>query len=198
MKGRRSSLRSSRVKKPSHYLSVDIEADGPIPGIYSVLAIGICSVFRPSQGFYAEFKPISDTCDSEALKISGLDRERLGREGMEPKEGLESLRLWVQSVCADQPPVFVGFNAPFDFMFLHWYFVHFLGEDPFGYSAFDIKAYVAGVLDISWEDTTKSRMPGLFLPRRPFRHHALDDARWQAQVFRTLWFFAQKHPRRVT
>ena len=54
------------------YISADVEADGPIPGPYSMLSLGMCiageqdtsGTFRPIQPesarFYRELKPISD------------------------------------------------------------------------------------------------------------------------------------------
>ena len=43
--------------------------------------------------------------------------------------------------------VFVGFNAPFDWSFVNYYFHRFLGHNPFGFTAVDIKAYYMGAAD---------------------------------------------------
>jgi len=84
-------------------------------------------------------------------------------------------------------PVFVAFNATYDWMFVHWYFVHFLGRDPFGILGWDIKAYYAGVArKRSWAETSKANMDQEFLSSRPHTHNALDDAREQAEIFRRL------------
>lgn len=40
------------------FISVDIEASGPIPGEYSLLSIGACMVDNPDESFYAELKPV--------------------------------------------------------------------------------------------------------------------------------------------
>ncbi len=77
--------------KSDLYISVDIEADGPIPGEYSMLSLGAYAVNGPlastigdSDGqlgrtFYVELQPISSGFVPEALTVSGLDRERLAR-----------------------------------------------------------------------------------------------------------------------
>jgi ribonuclease T len=41
------------------YISVDVEAAGPIPGDYSMLAIGACMVGNARETFYAELRPIN-------------------------------------------------------------------------------------------------------------------------------------------
>ncbi|WP_268747167.1 hypothetical protein [Sphingobium sp. Ant17] len=33
------------------FVSVDVETAGPIPGEYSLLSIGACSVFAPEEAF---------------------------------------------------------------------------------------------------------------------------------------------------
>ncbi|MBI2150442.1 MAG: hypothetical protein HYU27_07540 [Acidobacteria bacterium] len=74
------------------YFSADVETDGPIPGPFSMLSFALVhagrfdgSLFeRPTrfeQTFYRELKPISVNFQSEALRVNGLDRKRLCREG---------------------------------------------------------------------------------------------------------------------
>ena len=48
-------------------ISVDIEASGPIPGEYSMLALGACVVGAPEQSFYVELKPLHGGFQEEAL-----------------------------------------------------------------------------------------------------------------------------------
>ena len=65
-----------------------------------------------------------------------------------------SFATWVDDACAGRTPIFVGFNAPFDWMFVADYFWRYLGRNPFGISALDLKSYFMardGVAD--WEQT---------------------------------------------
>lgn len=57
------------------YVMVDIEADGPIPGDFSMACIGAVLV-RPdlSETFYGRLQPISERWDPEALAVSGFSR----------------------------------------------------------------------------------------------------------------------------
>ena len=62
---------------------VDIEADGPIPGDYSMVSFGAV-VVEPtlSRSFYGRLRPISDRWIPEALAVSGHSRdETLGFDG---------------------------------------------------------------------------------------------------------------------
>lgn len=45
---------------------------------------------------------------------------------------------------------YVGFNASFDWSFVNYYFDLFLGENPFGIAALDIKSMYSGAADCSW------------------------------------------------
>jgi len=58
------------------YVMVDIEADGPIPGDYSMISFGAVIVETSlSKAFYGKLKPISDKWVPDVLKVSGFTRE---------------------------------------------------------------------------------------------------------------------------
>lgn len=169
------------------YISVDVEAAGPIPGQYSLLSIGACVVGESQKRFYVELKPISDDFTEQALAVAGLPLDKLRQDGEEPAAAMAAFERWVSSVTpADARPVFVAFNATFDWMFTHYYFVRFLGRDPFGFSALDIKAFYMGMMGTSWTATSKSRIDKRFLPNLPHTHQALEDAIWQGKAFERM------------
>lgn len=168
------------------YVSVDIEASGPIPGEYSMLSVGACLVRDVEQAFYAELRPIGDRYVSEALDVSGLSLARLREHGTDPGEAMASFRRWIEEVCADRRPVFVGFNASFDWAFVNWYFHMFLRDNPFGIGGVDMKAYYMGLSGSEWADTTSSKLPTTLQSSRPQTHNALEDAQAQAEIFNKL------------
>lgn len=169
------------------YLSVDVETAGPIPSEYSLLSLGACVVGRPELHFYAEIRPITKKADPDALAVSGFTLEALEEAGEEPGAAFLRFREWVSEVSGGRRPIFVGFNAAFDWSFVNWYFHHYLGENPFGFSPLDIKAYYMGVAGCQWDETTSSKLPPRFQPaEHEAAHNALADARAQAEIFSKL------------
>jgi len=171
------------LAKSEIYISVDIEASGPIPGEYSMLSLGACVIGDVSKTFYREFKPITDKYTPEAIGVSGFSLEKLKETGSEPAAAMLDFESWITQVSGDNKPVFTGFNATFDWMFTAYYFHRFLGRNPFRISGLDIKAYYMGKFGTTWGDTAKSRMDKKFLSGKKHTHNALDDAIEQAEIF---------------
>jgi len=168
-------------------ISVDIETSGPNPSDYAMLSLGACRVDRPDVSFYVELRPDRPGIDADAVKISGLDPARLRLEGLEPRQALLEFEAWLlDQVPPEGKPLFVAFNAPFDWMFVADYFHRYLGRNPFGHSALDIKALFMGAFGVAWDQTTMAHAAQkLGLPTR-LSHHALQDARQQAELFKAL------------
>lgn len=174
------------VSKSEVFISVDVESSGPIPGDYSMLSLGACVVGGTVEGLYVEFKPLNDNAIPEALKVSGFDLQKLAETGELPSDGMRKVAAWVKSVSGDSKAVFVGFNASFDWSFVNWYFIHFLGENPFGFAALDVKSYYMGLVGTNWEDTKSSRIRPKFQSSKPGDHNALTDARAQGEMFQKM------------
>ncbi|MGW1780035.1 3'-5' exonuclease [Streptomyces sp. NPDC002143] len=189
---------AARRVKPSLYISVDVEADGPIPGPYSLLSLGAAVAGRQDadgftaadparRTFYRELRPISAEFVPEALAVSGLDRERLATEGIEPALALAQFTRWVREVSGDAQPVMCAYPASFDWTFLYWYLIRFTGASPFGHSGcLDMKTLYATKAGLPLRAVAKRTMPAELLPSRPHTHHALDDAVEQAELFANL------------
>jgi DNA polymerase III epsilon subunit-like protein len=169
------------------FISVDVEAAGPIPGEYSMLSLGACLVDAAGEAFACTFRPINLNFVPEALKVTGLSLDELKKSGRAPEEGMGAFATWISEHCpSNAKPVFVGLNAPFDWSFVNYYFHRFMGENPFGFTALDIKAYFMGVTGCSWNDTRSSAIAKLVSPVQKGNHDALDDARYQAELFRLI------------
>lgn len=165
------------------YISVDIEASGPIPGEYSMLSLGACVVSDTTRTFYSELKPLNDNFIDKALEVSGFSLDELKNKGAEPATAMAKFDAWIKQVAGDNRPVFLAFNATFDWSFTHWYFIKFLNRDPFGISGLDIKAYFMGKHNLNWNDTTKKGSRQFYQLNKPHTHNALDDAIEQAELF---------------
>jgi DNA polymerase III epsilon subunit-like protein len=165
------------------YISVDIEASGPIPGEYSMLSIGACPTDDIDNGFYTELQPISEKYVREALEVCGLSVEKLMKTGVSPHEAMRKFADWTKSTARERKPVFVGYNAPFDWSFVNYYFIKFTGENPYGVSALDIKSVWLGMTGSTWLETTKTEIKRSLGLEIEHTHNALDDAREQAMIF---------------
>lgn len=169
-------------------VSIDVEASGPTPHTGSLIALGACLVDQPEIGFYRELRPLeTDPWDASAERVHGLSREHLAAEGADPSAVMAEFAAWVDEVSEGGRPVFVGFNAPFDWMFVADYLHRYTGRNPFGVSALDLKSVYMGRHRVRrWSETTKRHIADIHPQTLPHNHNALDDARMQAQLARRV------------
>lgn len=169
-------------------ISVDVEASGDSPSTGSLISVGACLVVDPSLGIYLELKPEPGRpWSAEAEGVHHLGRERLEREGLDPAEAMRLLADWVAQVAGAGRAVFVGFNAPFDWMFVADCMWRHLGRNPFGISALDLKSLYMGRHGVArWEETRKVNVERRLGLRFEHTHHALEDARDQARLAQML------------
>lgn len=202
---------SANVKPPASptmdvYFSADVETDGPIPGRYSMLSIGIVragtfdgkTFERPErydQTFYTELQPISDQFQNEALKINGLDRDRLLREGKHPELAMADAARFIHESAGNGRPVLVAYPLSFDWTWLYWYFTAFYAKgSPFDHSrCFDIKTAFAVKAQLPIASAGRSRLPEQLRTTRQHSHHALDDAIEQAEIFANIFEWEGNH-----
>lgn len=157
------------------YISVDVEADGPCPGLYSMVSFGaVALTTKLDKTFYGEVCPISGVWVPEALAVSGVSREQHLRFE-NPKAVMARFADWIKEVSGSSSPIFIADNPAFDFAFINYYFHMYYGSNPFGYSARRISDLYCGMkLDMhaKWKwmrETTHS-------------HNALDDAKGNAEA----------------
>jgi ribonuclease T len=184
------------------WISVDVEASGPTPGAGSLLAIGACLVDRPEEGIELLLQPDPDLpWRDDAQAIHGLARDQLAREGLEPARAMGELAAWLEHVVPPgHRPIFVAFNAPFDWMFVADYAWRYLGRNPFGSSALDLKSlYLGRHLDTveHWGETTSDHVRDRYPVDLPHTHAALEDAREQAEICRRIRDEARPGNRRL-
>jgi DNA polymerase III epsilon subunit-like protein len=186
------------------YISADVETDGPIPGPFSMLSFAFVevgrsdgtSLIRPqtARSFYRELKPISEQFEPEALAINGLDRELLGREGTEPRDAMDDARRWVREISGEASPILVAFPLSFDWTWLYWYFIRFGSDSPFNHSrCFDIKTAYAVKGHRTVATSGRDQLVPELRPQLAHTHHALDDAREQAEIFARLFAWQAPH-----
>ncbi|MDX1440269.1 MAG: 3'-5' exonuclease [Rubricoccaceae bacterium] len=173
--------------KEAFFISVDVEASGPAPSRYSLLSIGACSVENPEYGFYIELQPDGPEVDAAALAVGRLDINQLAAHGEPPATAMQLFADWVDETTPEnRKPVCVGFNAPFDWMWIADYFHRYIGRNPFGHTALDMKALFMGHTGCKWTHTGFSHVSKHVGVDDALPHHALEDARLQALIFAGL------------
>jgi len=169
------------------YIVVDVETSGPTPEKFALLSIGACTMTDPRQTFYIELQPDLDDTIEEAMRVNKLSMDELNRSGLTPSDALQRFSDWIDDVMPESnKPVFTAFNAPFDWMFVNHYFHKYLGKNPFGHKALDIKAFYMGVYGVSWSDTSHNRVSAKLVHEQKLPHHALKDALMEADLFELI------------
>ncbi len=156
------------------YIMVDIESDGPIPGDFSMISFGAVLVDEfLDKTFYGKLNPISDNFISEALAVSGHSRlETLTFD--DPIFVMTEFEKWIKDTCNDRP-IFISDNNGFDWMFICWYFHHFIGRNPFGFSSQNLGSLYKGIE----KDTFKNFK---HLRKTTHTHNPVDDAKGNAEA----------------
>ena len=157
------------------WVSVDIEADGPIPGEYSMVSFGAVVVQEDGLGpsFFGELCPISPSWIQEALAISGYTREQTSRF-LDAKTVMSNFETWLKDNVKGRP-MFISDNNGFDWMFMHWYFIYFLKRDPFGHSSTNLGSLYKGMVK-------NMRCNFKHLRKTKHSHYPVDDARGNAEA----------------
>jgi hypothetical protein len=153
---------------------VDIESDGPIPGDYSMIALGAV-VVEPAldRTFYGRLRPVSEHWIPKALAVSGFTRgETLDFDA--PKAVMERFRAWLLSESVGRP-MFFSDNNGFDWQFINWYFHHFIGDNPFGFSSTNLGSLYKGMVG----DMSRNFK---HLRKTKHTHDPIDDALGNAEA----------------
>ena len=159
---------------PTPAYSLDVEADGPCSGLYSMLSFGLVPLDDPSRAFYIELAPITDRYVEGALKSCGFTREQT-LAFTPAKEAMAKFADWLAKEPGQGRRVVWSDNPAFDWQFFNYYCHAYWGENPFGFSARRIGDLAAGLAGDPRDTSSWKRM-------RTVRHthNALDDARGNA------------------
>jgi hypothetical protein len=170
------------------YISTDVETDGPIPGPHSMLSFGSAAYTADKKlvgTFAANLHTLPDaSAHPETMAWWQTQPEawaQCRRDLQHPAEAIRAYVAWLKSLPGK--PVFVGYPAGFDFLFVYWYLIRFAGESPFSFSALDIKSFAMATLGTPYRETVKRNMPKAWFDDLPHTHKALDDAIEQGALF---------------
>lgn len=156
------------------YVMVDIESDGPVPGLFSMVCFGAVLVTPAlDRTFYGRTRPISERWIPEALAVSGFSREQ-HEDFDDPHRVMERFAEWVRQ-HGGRRPIFISDNNGFDWSFINYYFHRYLEANPFGHSSQNLGSLYKGLA----KDTFATFK---HLRRTRHTHDPVDDATGNAEA----------------
>lgn len=153
---------------------VDVESDGPAPGLYSMISFGAVAVESSlDRTFYGQIKPISDHHIPDALKVSGFTREQT-LEFPDPHLTMLDFDTWLKTLQADRL-FFISDNNGFDWQWINYYFWRYMGKNPFGHSSTNLGSLYKGMVKNTFKNFKRLR-------KTKHTHNPVDDARGNAEA----------------
>ena len=170
------------MKKKKIHVIVDVEASGPVPGLFDIISIGIV-VLEPglNRTFYGEFAPLHDAFQQGAYDAIGVTREQHLAMPV-AWDTMALLGTWLDEITDGGRVILISDNPAFDFMFAAWYCWRFLNRNPFGHSARRFGDFYAG-LKRNWSQQQEWKR----LRRTKHSHNSLDDAMGNAEAILTVF-----------
>jgi len=159
------------------YFVVDVESDGPIIGINSMVCFGIVKVTEElDKTFYGQIKPVGSTWIESALSVSGFTREE-HIKFPEPVVTMDDCYWWITENNTHGHPILMSDNNGYDASWLNYYFLMYApkGKNPFGWSSRRIGDLYCGMMNDS-----KASWKHLRITKHT--HHPVDDARGNAEA----------------
>ncbi len=157
------------------YIVVDVESDGPILGVNSMVCFGAV-VVEPSlsKTFYGKVKPISKQFNPEALSISGFSRAEHEKFD-NPFDVMPEFAKWIMENSKGKP-ILISDNNGYDASWINYYMhIYNGGKNPFGWSSRRIGDLYCGIVK-------DSRANWKHLRKTKHTHHPVDDAKGNAEA----------------
>ena len=153
---------------------VDVESDGGLLGVNSMVCFGVVKLTPElDTTFYGQTKPISKQYESEALAVSGFSRkEHLKFD--DPAIVMIEFEAWLKANSKNRP-ILISDNNGYDASWINWYFLTYLGKNPFGWSSRRIGDLYCGMKMDMWAGWKKLRTT-------KHTHHPVDDAMGNAEA----------------
>jgi hypothetical protein len=154
---------------------VDVEADGPCPGLYSMVSFGAVILSEDlDKTFYGQCRPLVNAdWIPDALAVSGHSREEV-MMFPDPAITMKNFADWIAANKKGRA-IFWADNNGFDWQFINWYFHKFYGSNPFGFSSQNINSLYKGA--------TKDMFASFkHLRSTKHTHHPVDDAMGNAEA----------------
>lgn len=182
------------MSRPELYISIDVETDGPAPGVNSMLSLGAATFDQEgNEGpgvFYEKLLPLS-YAEANYDTMAWWDtqpeaREEVLKDRKLPGLVMEQFVHWLD-LMSNYKLIAVGWPIAFDFAFVNYYCWNFCGRNPLGFAGIDIRSYINGILSQpSYYGLGEAELRKLAgdIDKTGLRpHFAVDDAIEQGRLF---------------
>jgi hypothetical protein len=181
-------------RQPETFISIDVETDGPCPGMNSMLSLGAAAFTleqgeRPLDLFTVNLRrllmaePDPDTMEWWKKQPQSAWLAATG-DAIDPQVAMAKFTAWVRRF---ESPVAVCYPAGFDFTFVYWYLCRFIrgGNKVLGFSCIDMKSFaMAQLRRTHFKSTTKASFKKSWTAKeKPHSHVAVEDAVEQGVMF---------------
>ena len=175
-----------QLPTPELYVSCDIEANGPCPGLFSMLSFGLAAFTLDKQlvGTFSRNLDLLDGADVDERTMTWWAQpeqaeayEKSRENTISPRGAMVECKSWLDDMRRFGRPLICGAPSGFDFTFMYYYFQRFLGESPIGFASLDLRSYAAAVMKRQYRHVGKRQYPAEWIDENvPHTHVALDDA----------------------
>lgn len=180
----------------SSYIVTDIEADGPDPGLHSMLSFGCVAVDgsgRELGEFTANLRPLPDAAqDAGTMAWWRTEPGAWLETTRDPQDPAGVMTAWAGWVAAlPGTPVFVAHPLTFDGLWMDWYLRRFVGRRLFRRprspglchaGGLDLPSMVKATTGWHYQHCERRHYPAEWLGGRAHSHRAIDDARGYAHL----------------
>lgn len=188
----------AQTTKPLLYLSFDIEADGPAPGINSMLSLAFCgfvlenecTTYRKVFQWESNLKPMNDCMpDPDTMNWWNKDEnkeafEYVRQNQRDPLEAFQDLHKEILVLQQTYKIIPGAWPAAYDWQWINYYFHRLLKCNPLGFSARCIST-------LGWHEV-KNANPGAKFDWTSYKdgavhtHKAIDDANEQGIIWMNI------------
>lgn len=173
------------------YIVTDIEADGRVPGLNSMLCLASVAcdhTGRELSAFEANLRPLPGAVQNpDTMQWWATEPEAWAycqQNQRDPAEVMKEYAAWLDSLPSEK--LFVAHPSWFDFMWVFWYLMTFVGERKFKLNPFDLLTYAHATTGWDFQTAHRRNWPDEWFGGHLHSHRAIDDARGYAAALARL------------
>lgn len=178
------------------YIVADIEADGPVAGLYSMLSLGAVATTKDKEvgNFYRTIEPIEGAVQDPSTmawwKTQPKAWQEVTTDSQPAVKVMAEFCQWLQQF--NKKLVFVAHPVAFDYSIVSWYLWKFAGRNPFAGKTgavvtLDLSSFIAGKYNLELTKAHRQHLPTWMKAGMPeHSHNAMEDARGYGVILRNI------------